>query len=511
MTVDEIFSSESEHLYFRLIAARNALNAANDNETRQVLNEILDDTLNNISRIGTDEEIAAAEEIVVRKSNKNVKDYLSCQKFSLIASAVAFVAIVISVLALILIIVGANNSKVKAIITVVLIGGGISAMALLVASYMKKRMATAKESLKGKTVIGARIDTGVKSTATKTAASYTPAPEPVPAPAPAAPAAPAVYIPGGNSSSAANTSYNAAPAADTSYAPAPATATAPAPGRPTVSRPAPAARPKNERTASKKQKGPKVVRNYFGFLKVLITLAVVAVLAFLVYTNWAKIELSIKNIMYNVGLTDPAPEYNLENYNALRKQLAEVRNGIYYNEAEKIYQVAVDHSKRSEIKEAAAKFSEAAEVYLKCSDYRDADAKRVDSKNYEYYYQAQLDVEQSIHKAKSTLSKIVATKPEFKYYGRALNLTDKYSSYIAYVGTYEGGGEKFSITDFAMKDSTLSIEEARMGWKKVEPTVDREGYKYLVIEKKGETEVKWYIAEDHVLKVSEDGNKTLKR
>ena len=65
MTVDEIFSSESEHLYFRLIAARNALNAANDNETRQVLNEILDDTLNNLSRIGTDEEIAAAEEIVV--------------------------------------------------------------------------------------------------------------------------------------------------------------------------------------------------------------------------------------------------------------------------------------------------------------------------------------------------------------------------------------------------------------------------------------------------------------
>ena len=49
MTVDEIFSSESEHLYFRLIAARNALNAANDNETRQVLNEILDETLNNIS------------------------------------------------------------------------------------------------------------------------------------------------------------------------------------------------------------------------------------------------------------------------------------------------------------------------------------------------------------------------------------------------------------------------------------------------------------------------------
>ncbi|MBR4540940.1 MAG: hypothetical protein IKO54_02075, partial [Lachnospiraceae bacterium] len=69
----------------------------------------------------------------------------------------------------------------------------------------------------------------------------------------------------------------------------------------------------------------------------------------------------------------------------------------------------------------------------------------------------------------------------------------------------------FSIRDFAMKDSALSIEEARMGWKKVEPTVDREGYKYLVIENKGDTEIKWYIAEDHVLKVSDEGNKTLKR
>ena len=65
MTVDEIFTSESEHLYFRLIAARNALNAANDSDTIQVLNDILDETLNNIDRIGTDEEIAAAEVPIV--------------------------------------------------------------------------------------------------------------------------------------------------------------------------------------------------------------------------------------------------------------------------------------------------------------------------------------------------------------------------------------------------------------------------------------------------------------
>lgn len=486
MTVDEIFSSESEHLYFRLIAARNALNAANDNETRQVLNEILDDTLNNISRIGTDEEIAAAEEIVVRKSNKNVKDYLSCQKFSLIASAVAFVAIVISVLALILIIVGANNSKVKAIITVVLIGGGISAMALLVASYMKKRMATAKESLKGKTVIGARIDTGVKSTATKTAASYTPAPEPVPA----APAAPSVYIPGGNSSSAANTSYNAAPAADASYSPAAATATAP--GHPTVSRPAPAARPKPERTASRKQKGPKVVRNYFGFLKVLIPLAVVAVLAFLVYTNWTKIESSIKNIMYNVGLTDPAPKADVERFKELNAKLVEVKNIVYYNEAERLYK--------------DGKYADAAELYNKCLLFRDSEAKRVEARNEDYYQKALKESSVSLINTIKILNQI--TLP----YKNTKSLLIRYSKYTPYVNyTYENDSDRFAIKDFVFKDYVIYIDEERMGLKRIENLVDKEGYEFEVIENKGDTEIKWYIAEDHVLKVSDEGNKTLKR
>ena len=486
MTVDEIFSSESEHLYFRLIAARNALNAANDNETRQVLNEILDDTLNNISRIGTDEEIAAAEEIVVRKSNKNVKDYLSCQKFSLIASAVAFVAIVISVLALILIIVGANNSKVKAIITVVLIGGGISAMALLVASYMKKRMATAKESLKGKTVIGARIDTGVKSTATKTAASYTPAPEPVPA----APAAPSVYIPGGNSSSAANTSYNAAPAADASYSPA--AATAPAPGHPTVSRPAPAAHPKPERTASRKQKGPKVVRNYFGFLKVLIPLAVVAVLAFLVYTNWTKIESSIKNIMYNVGLTDPAPKADVERFKELNAKLVEVKNIVYYNEAERLFK--------------DGKYEDTAELYNKCLLFRDSEAKRVEARNEDYYQKALKESSVSLINTIKILNQI--TLP----YKNTKSLLIRYSKYTPYVNyTYENDSDRFAIKDFVFKDYVIYINEERMGLKRIENLVDKEGYEFEVIEKKGDTEIKWYIAEDHVLKVSDEGNKTLKR
>ncbi len=489
MTVDEIFSSESEHLYFRLIAARNALNAANDNETRQVLNEILDDTLNNISRIGTDEEIAAAEEIVVRKSNKNVKDYLSCQKFSLIASAVAFAAIVISVLALILIIVGANNSKVKAIITVVLIGGGISAMALLVASYMKKRMATAKESLKGKTVIGARIDTGVKSTATNTAASYTPAPEPKPV-APAAPAAPAVYMPGGNSSAASNVS--SAPAEEAPYTAPAATVTAPAPGRPTVSRPAPAARPKNERTASRKQKGPKVVRNYFGFLKILIPLAVVAVLGFVVYTNWAKIESSIKNIMYNVGLTDPAPKADVERFKELNAKLVEVKNIVYYNEADRLFK--------------DGQYAEAAELYNKCLLFKDAEAKRVEARNEDYYQQALKQSSVSLINTIKILNQI--TLP----YKNTKSLLIRYSKYTPYVNyTYENDTDRFAIKDFVFKDYVIYINEERMGLKRIENIVDKEGYEFEVIEKKGDTEIKWYIAEDHVLKVSDEGNKTLKR
>ncbi|MBR4145649.1 MAG: hypothetical protein IKU06_09370 [Lachnospiraceae bacterium] len=497
MTVDEIFSSESEHLYFRLIAARNALNAANDNETRQVLNEILDETLNNISRIGTDEEIAAAEEIVVRKSNKDVKDYLSCQKFSLIASAVAFTAIVVSVLALILIIVGANSaSKIKAIITVVLFGGGISAMALMVVSYMKKRMATAKESLKGKTVIGARIDTGVRSTATKTAASYAPVEEPKPVPM--APAAPTYTAPAAPTYTAPATSAVSAPAA--SAAPTTPTYTAPVANntavetqsRPTAGRPATAARPKTEHTAARKQKGPKVVHNYFGILKVLVPLAVVAVLGFFVYTNWDKIHSSIKNIMYNVGLTDPAPKADVERFKELNAKLVEVKNIVYYNEAGRLFE--------------AEKYAEAAELYNKCLTFKDSESKRVEAKNEDYYKKALKESEVSLINTIKILNQISLP------YKNAKALLIKYSRYTPYVNyTYENDTDRFAIKDFVFKDYVIYIKEERMGLKKIENLVDREGYEFEVIEQKGDEVIKWYIAEDHVLKVSDEGTKTLKR
>ena len=496
MTVDEIFSSESEHLYFRLIAARNALNAANDNETRQVLNEILDETLNNISRIGTDEEIAAAEEIVVRKSNKDVKDYLSCQKFSLIASAVAFTAIVISVLALILIIVGANSeSKIKAIITVVLFGGGISAMALMVVSYMKKRMATAKESLKGKTVIGARIDTGVRSTATNTAASYAPVEEPKPVPA-----APTYTAPAAPTYTAPAVSANAAPAAPTYTAPAAPTYTAPAANntaaetqsRPAPSRPAAAARPKQERTTARKQKGPKVVHNYFGILKILVPLAVVAVLGFFVYTNWDKIYSSIKNIMYNVGLTDPAPKADVERFKELNGKLVEVKNIVYYNEAGRLFE--------------EEKYAEAAELYNKCLTFKDSESKRVEAKNEDNYQRAIKESEVSLINTIKILNQI--TLP----YKNTKALLIKYSRYTPFVNyTYENDSDRFAIKDFVFKDYVIYIKEERLGLKKIENIVDKEGYEFEVIEKKGDEVIKWYIAEDHVLKVTSEGSKTLKR
>ncbi|MBR4815900.1 MAG: hypothetical protein IKZ73_01385, partial [Lachnospiraceae bacterium] len=240
-------------------------------------------------------------------------------------------------------------------------------------------------------------------------------------------------------------------------------------------------------------------------------LAIVAVLGFFVYTNWAKIESSIKNIMYNIGLTDPAPKYSLENYNKLNGQLRDVIKSVYYNEADKLYEEAKELAKRSDVKAASVKYAEAAEVFSNCNVFKDAEDRYTRSKNFEYYYQAQVDVEQSMIKALATLSNIKPTKPEFDYAGRVIKLTEKYSSYTSLVDTYEGGGERFSIKDFAMKDSALSIQEERMGWKKVEAKVDREGYKYEIIEKKGDTVIKWYISDEYVLKVTDDGEVTLKR
>ena len=430
MTVDEIFSSESEHLYFRLIAARNALNAANDADTIQVLNGILDDTLNNIDRIGTDEEIAAAEEIVVRKNNKTVKEYLSCQKFNLIATAVMFVTAVGAALALLMIIIGSSD-KVKPIISVVIIAAFIIGVAVFVSRYMKKKMDAARENLKGRTVIGCRINTTRKT---------------------------------------------ASPAASTA---------------------------KKEKASSSSSAGrTKVVRNYFGVIKVVLVLAVIGVLGYLVYDKRHEIVDSTKIIMYNIGLYDPAPEADSERFAEIRNTLINKRKGISFNEAEKLFN--------------EGKYFEAAEQYNASYGYRDdIEDKILLANNCGHYAEAEQLITTSMYQARVELSKIKLPFKNVKVNGKGVKdvelLLDQYTRHLDFIGIYGSGDDVFNIKDFVIKNNNLYISENKLGMMKVSSDIDREGYVYMVEKKSGENVTKWYIASDHVLKVAGEEEKKLKK
>ena len=444
MTVDEIFSSESEHLYFRLIAARNALNAANDSDTIQVLNDILDDTLNSIDRIGTDEEIAAAEEIVVRKSNKTVKDYRSSQKFALIATAVMFVAAVGAALALLLIILGGGDisKMIKPIVTVVIIGGGIFAMAFFVTKYMKKRMNAAREQLNGRTVIGCRINTGTKTVSTKSTSSSTSA---------------------SSSSASATKQRESRPASTTKT---------------------------------------KVYRNYFGIIKWVVILGVIGALAFVVFTKRAEIVDSAKTIMFNIGIYDPAGDANSERFAEIRNTLINKRKGICYNEAEKLF--------------AEEKFFEAAEMYNNSYGYNDEiEAKITLANNCGHYVNADELVKTSMYQARVELNKIKLPFSGVKIGGKGTKNVDlvlkQYTRYLDFTGVYGSGDDTFNIKDFVVKNNQVYIVENKLGEMKISSDIDREGYEYLVEKKSGEDVTRWYIATDHVLKVTGEEEKRLKK
>ena len=420
MTVDEIFSSESEHLYFRLVAARNALNAADDPDTVQVLNEILDETLNNLSRLGTEEEIAAAEGIVVRKSNKTVKEYLSCKKFSLIATAVMVAAAVIAVLALLIVILGSNSdSKIKPIVTIVIVAGFIIAASIFVSNYMKKKMAVARDALKGKTVIGCRIE-------------------------------------GENTS---------------------------------VSKPS----SKRESSGAVKTKGPKVVRNYFGIVKVVLILGIIGGLAFFGYTKRNEIVDFTKETMFKIGLYDYAEKYENNRWKEINNKLVTVKNGVYYNKAVSLL--------------TEKNYTEAISLFEKCLGYQDADSKLTESRNWDYFTQAEKDVTTDMLRARNDLKKI--TLPFEK---NVEALIKEYNKHIDYIAVYGNGVERFNLQNFSKKNGSLYIFEERLGWKKVEKTVDREGYAYKVIEKNSEEDfIYWYIASDNVLKVTPEGETIIKK
>lgn len=158
MTRDEIFSNELEYLYFRLVAARNALNEAKDPETEHCLYDILTQTLDKIDRKGSEEDRNHAAEIVVRKNNKYARYILNNQKLVIFASIGAVLVALGAIFSIVMILMG-SETKLKPSLIVAGIAAVIIIALAVVVKVKKKNIEIAREHLKGKTVIGARINT----------------------------------------------------------------------------------------------------------------------------------------------------------------------------------------------------------------------------------------------------------------------------------------------------------------------------------------------------------------
>ncbi len=249
----------------------------------------------------------------------------------------------------------------------------------------------------------------------------------------------------------------------------------------------------------------KVVINIGGIIKPVIIIGVLAVLGFMVYTKWDQIVDSAKTIMFNIGLYNPAPDENNERWQEINTKLVNTRRSVNYNEAVRLFEAA--HAEEDK-ENAVQMFLESADMYDKCYGYNDEIGGKIEeANNCAHYIKADILISTSMDKAYKELKQIKQPFKNIQLMGRGIKdvdvLISQYSRHLDYMGEYTSGDETIVITDFARRNNALFIVTDKFGEKKVSTEVDREGYTYLLDEKKGDTVVKWYITTDHVLKVSE--------
>ena len=120
-----------------------------------------------------------------------------------------------------------------------------------------------------------------------------------------------------------------------------------------------------------------------------------------------------------------------------------------------------------------------------------------------------------MYKARVELNKIKLTFSGFKIGGKGTKNVDlilkQYTRYLDFTGIYGSGDDVFNIMDFIVKNNAVYIIENKLGEMKISTDIDREGYEYKVEKKNGEEVTEWYIATDHVLKVTAEGEKRLKK
>ncbi len=158
MADEEMFSNESEALYYRLRAIRDELERTEDPDDAEVLDEMLATTMDGIEMKATAEYREKAQEIVVRKDDPSVASVILHEKL-LVAESIGGGALLAGGIAAAAVVLFGSGSFKFSILAIVFIVVGI--MAFVACTLAKKvglsKIREAYEALEGKTIIGYRL------------------------------------------------------------------------------------------------------------------------------------------------------------------------------------------------------------------------------------------------------------------------------------------------------------------------------------------------------------------
>ena len=158
MTESEIFTDESEALYYRLRAIRDELERSEDEENDEVLNQMLKSTFESIEESASAEYKEKARSIVVKKNDPNVSSILFQEKMLKVESIAGIVLLLggIAGAAFSMFGTGSFTFGLKAVIFL-FVGIAAFVSSKFLTKFSMARMQESYKALEGKTIIGMRL------------------------------------------------------------------------------------------------------------------------------------------------------------------------------------------------------------------------------------------------------------------------------------------------------------------------------------------------------------------
>lgn len=158
MTESEIFTDESEALYYRLRAIRDELERSEDTEIDDVLNKMLASTYDSIESSASAEYKEKAKSIVVKKNDPNVSSVLFQEKMLSVESIGGVVLLLggIGAAAFSIFGTGTFNFNLKAVIFL-FVGVAAFVASRLLQKFSMARLKEDYKALEGKTIIGMKL------------------------------------------------------------------------------------------------------------------------------------------------------------------------------------------------------------------------------------------------------------------------------------------------------------------------------------------------------------------